>query len=232
MKTRVANGTHLKDVAYEILEDMIVRGLIAGGTILSEAELAQMINVGRTPVREALQRLAEIGLVVILPQRGVMIVQVTVALQLQVLEIRRPLERLVASCAARRATPAQRTAMLDMALATEASAATGDGEGFLLMTRRNHAALEEAACNELIQNVMALLHARSRRFWYAHYERFGDLPAAGAAHAALLRSISVGDEVQALKNADRLMDYLEEFCRSTIAPYSSHSGVSGARIQI
>lgn len=222
MYMQSAGEKPLKDVAYEILEDMIIRGRIPGGTMLSETELANQIKLGRTPVREALQRLAQVGLVVVLPRRGIMVVEVTIAMQLQVLEIRRPLERLVARCAALRANTSQRAAMLELAVATEESAKSGDGDVFLNNTRRIHAAVEEASGNELIQNVMSLVHARSRRFWYAHYERWGDLPAAGAAHAELMRSISLGDEEAAAQNADRLVDYLEQFCRSTISTYANH----------
>jgi len=216
MKKPNSPGKPLKQTAYEALEHLIICGGIAGGTMLSETELAEQLGLGRTPVREALQRLAQEGLVVILPRRGLMVAEMNLAKQLQTLEVRRPLERLLASCATRRATPTQRAAMLEHARATEDAAARDDGDGFFHMTRRNHTLLEQASCNELIQSVMTLVHARSRRFWYAHYERWGDLVAAGAAHAALLRSISVGDEEQALVNADRLIDYLEEFARSTV----------------
>jgi len=219
MSTNPSHEKPLKDVAYEALENMIIRGRIRGGSLFSEAELAQQINIGRTPVREALQQLAQVGLVTVLPRRGIMVVDVTIAMQLQVLEIRRPLERLLASCAALRANASQRAAMLELASATEKSAEAGDGDEFLQATRRNHAALEEASGNELIQSVMSLVHARSRRFWYIHYERWGDLGAAGAAHANLMRSISLGNEAAAIENADRLVDYLEQFCRATIEPY-------------
>jgi len=221
-RKRATSGSKpLKQTAYEALEHMIICGDIAGGSMLSETALAEQLGLGRTPVREALQRLAQEGLVVILPRRGLMVTEMNLAKQLQVLEVRRPLERLLASCAARRATSAQRTAMLEHAHETEDAAARGDGVKFLAMTRRNHALLEQASGNELIQNVMISIHARSRRFWYEHYERWGDLVRAGAAHANLLRSISVGDEEQSLINADRLVDYLEEFARSTIAPDAS-----------
>ncbi len=208
----------LKQTAYEALEQLIICGGIPGGSMLSESELSEQLGLGRTPVREALQRLAQEGLIVILPRRGLMVAEMNLAKQLQVLEVRRPLERLLASCATRRATPTQRAQMLEYALATEDAAARGHGDEFLAMTRRNHTLLEQASGNEVIQSVMTSVHARSRRFWYAHYERWGDLPRAGAAHADLLRSISVGDEEQALLNADRLVDYLEEFGRSTVAP--------------
>lgn len=217
--SRTRSTTPLKEVAYKKLENLIITDHLPAGAMLSEVDLSKQLNLGRTPVRDALQRLAREGLVVIHPQRGVMVTEMNATIQLQVLEIRRPLLHLIATCAARRATAQQRSAMLEYARLSEEAAASGDGEAFFEYTRKNQMLLEQAAHNELIQGTMSPLHARSRRFWYAHYERFGDLEKAAAAHANLLRSIVLGDEADAEKNADQLIDYLEEFCRATIAHY-------------
>lgn len=211
----------LKDIAYDRLEELIIRDQLKGGSMLSEIDLAKQLGIGRTPVREALQRLARDGLVVILPRRGVMVAESNVAEQLRVLEVRRPLQRLTALCAARRATAMQRMTMLEYASVLEEHGSARLGEEFFLWTRKSHMLLEEAAHNEIIKDVMAPLHARSRRFWYNHYERYGDLPKASEVHAALLRNISVGDETLAEQSADALIAYLEGFARATIAAYSN-----------
>ncbi|WP_353171836.1 GntR family transcriptional regulator [Paracandidimonas soli] len=227
VKTAKAAGKPLKNMAYDALEDLLIRGKLPGGTMLSEAELAEQLGLGRTPVREAVQRLAQEGLINILPRKGLMVVDMSVTRQLQALEVRRPLERLLASCASHRANPEQRARMLDYARTTEETGAAGDGSQFLAIIKRNHALLEEASGNELIQSVMALVHARSRRFWFSHAQAL-DLKTASKLHSALLRSVSVGDEAESLANADRLVNYLEDFCRSTIAVYQ-HSGTASAR---
>src|SRR3546814_18185309 len=59
--------------AYKELEERIVTLQIEPGSVLSETMLAKSLNIGRTPIREALQRLAREGLVVILPRRGLLV---------------------------------------------------------------------------------------------------------------------------------------------------------------
>src|SRR6185437_17135930 len=61
----------LTERAYRQIEELIVTLELAPETILSEQSLAQRLGIGRTPIREALQRLARDGLVVILPRRGI-----------------------------------------------------------------------------------------------------------------------------------------------------------------
>ena len=90
-----ADGT-LTDRAYRELEEMIVTLQLAPGTVLSEQALAVRLKIGRTPIREALQRLARDGLVVIMPRRGIMVSEINLRLQLRLLEVRRELERLMA----------------------------------------------------------------------------------------------------------------------------------------
>ena len=86
------NGT-LTDRAYRELEEMIVTLQISPGTVLSEQALSGRLKIGRTPIREALQRLARDGLVVIMPRRGIMVSEINLRLQLRLLEVRRELER-------------------------------------------------------------------------------------------------------------------------------------------
>ncbi|HKX38598.1 MAG TPA: GntR family transcriptional regulator, partial [Burkholderiales bacterium] len=84
----------LTDQAYTALEELIVTLQLAPGEAVSEQMLAERLKIGRTPIREALQRLARERLVTILPRRGVMVSAIDVAAQLRLLEVRRELERL------------------------------------------------------------------------------------------------------------------------------------------
>src|SRR5260370_37102916 len=98
------DGT-LTDRAYRELEEMIVTLQLSPGTVLSEQALALRLKIGRTPIREALQRLARDGLVVIMPRRGIMGAEINLRLQLRLLEVQRGVERLMANLSAERATP-------------------------------------------------------------------------------------------------------------------------------
>ena len=110
----------LADQARARLEELIVTLELPPGSVWSEQQLSETIGIGRTPVREALQRLQSDYLVRILPRLGAQVTEINVSQQLLLLELRRVLERLIAGDAARRATPEEREALLGMADALEA----------------------------------------------------------------------------------------------------------------
>ena len=112
----------LTDLAYAHLEEMIVTLKLRPGATVSEGELSVLTGIGRTPIREALQRLAREKLVSILPRRGIVVTEINVGSQLKLLEVRRELERLIARSAARRATPQERERFGELARRFEKSA--------------------------------------------------------------------------------------------------------------
>ena len=79
------------DQAYSVLEEQIVTLRLAPGAVWSETRLAGELGFGRTPVREALQRLARESLVLILPRKGILVAEINPRKQLLVLEVRREL---------------------------------------------------------------------------------------------------------------------------------------------
>jgi DNA-binding GntR family transcriptional regulator len=102
------NDITFTDKAYAQIEEMIVTLQLPPGTVLSELVLTNRLGIGRTPIREALQRLSRDGLVSILPRRGVLVSDIDIRAQLRVLEVRRELDRLIARYAAIRATQEER----------------------------------------------------------------------------------------------------------------------------
>src|SRR5271165_7196636 len=116
----------LTELAYRRLEEDIVTLRIPPGTVVSEAILSRRLGVGRTPVREALQRLAREWLVVILPRRGIVVSDIDPIRQLRLLEVRREIERLLVRSAARRATRAQRAQFQAIADGMEKAASGAD----------------------------------------------------------------------------------------------------------
>src|SRR4249920_2921182 len=94
-----ASSQSLTDRAYAVLEEMIVTLQLPPTAVISEAALSEQLGIGRTPIREALQRLARERLVIVLPRRGIIVSQIDVRSQLRLLEVRREIERLVAKSA-------------------------------------------------------------------------------------------------------------------------------------
>jgi len=205
----------LSDRAYADLEEMIVTLKLAPGAAVSEQDLAQRLGIGRTPIREALQRLAREGLVAILPRRGILVSEINVKRQLRLLEVRRELERLIARSAARRATDEERRAFEDLAKRFQESARVNDDVAFMRTDREFNGLCSAAAHNEFAGGAMSLMHSLSRRFWYIHYKRAADMPLTAKLHANIARAIARGDEDAAAAASDKLIDEIEKFTRDT-----------------
>jgi DNA-binding GntR family transcriptional regulator len=206
----------LTDRAYINLEEQIVRLKLAPGTVVSEQMLSERLGIGRTPIREALQRLARERLVRILPKRGVIVSDIDVRGQLRLLEVRREVERLVARSAARSANSAERTEFASLAREFERSAKSGDDETFMRIDRAFNELCLQAARNEFATGAMRLMNSLSRRFWYVHNKEAADMPEIAKLHAAVSRAIAGGDESAAATALDRLLDNVEAFTRATI----------------
>ena len=214
-RVAAADGT-LTDRAYRELEEMIVTLQLAPGTVLSEQALAVRLKIGRTPIREALQRLARDGLVVIMPRRGIMVSEINLRLQLRLLEVRRELERLMASLAAERASADERSEFAEVAQAMLAAAGKADDIAFMRLDQRFNILIATAARNEFARRSMGLMNALSRRFWYQHYQEVADLPLAAKLHAAVAEAVSLRKVQAAASASDRLIDYIEDFARKTL----------------
>jgi DNA-binding GntR family transcriptional regulator len=211
-----AAPSSLTQKAYRQLEELIVTLRIQPGTVLSEAALAQQLGIGRTPIREALQRLAREALVQILPRRGILVSEMDVKRQLRLLEVRRELERLMARLAARRASAEERQAFHEIARGMSEASEANDDLTFMRLDRRLNLLLCRAARNEFLANAMTLTHGLSRRFWYSHYKQAADLPLCARLHAELSRAVGDGHSDQAAKASENLMDYVESFTRATL----------------
>jgi DNA-binding GntR family transcriptional regulator len=212
----VGQRGRLTDMAYEQIEEAIVTLRLQPGTSVSELQLSEMTGIGRTPIREAIQRLAREHLIIVLPQRGLLIPPIDVAKQLRLLETRREVERLICRNAARRATPEQRNHFNRLASEFEQSTRDGDDVAFVRADREFNELCLVAARNEFAEGAMRLMHGLSRRFWYLHYKEAADLPMMARLHADVATAIARGDVDGAGHALDALLDNIEDFTRATV----------------
>lgn len=207
----------LTEQAYNRLEEMIVTLRLPPGAVLSEQTLATELGIGRTPVREALQRLAHEGLVLVLPRKAIIVTDTDPRRQLLVLEVRRELERLLARTSAERATDAERERFLAIADGMGAAALANDDIAFMRLDREMNTLLTQAAHNDYASRSMRFLNGHSRRFWYLHYKEAADLPKCARLHAEEARAIARGQGIRAMAASDKLLDYVEDFTRATVS---------------
>jgi DNA-binding GntR family transcriptional regulator len=162
----------LAERAYLRLREEIIRVDIAPGTILREDALMARMNVGRTPVREAVQRLHSDGFVTILPRRGTLVSEINITDLAAIYEIRTRLESWASRLAAERLVEADRGEL--RALLAELAAVTSeDGfEPLLDLDRRVHRFVYRCAKNQYLAKTLDLYHDLSLRILHIAMKRY------------------------------------------------------------
>ncbi|MDQ2633847.1 MAG: GntR family transcriptional regulator [Pseudomonadota bacterium] len=183
---------------------MIVTLILLPGSVVTEGALIERLGLGRTPVREAIQRLAWEGLVEIRPRAGLAIAPLHPSDWARVIDARRSLELLLARSAARFVTSNAADRFHASALAMRQAVMAADVTAFLEADKALDEALAFAADNPFAARVAAPLQSHSRRFWYRYNAETG-LAESAEQHVSLIRSILEGDEEGAAAEADRLM---------------------------
>jgi DNA-binding GntR family transcriptional regulator len=209
-------GENQAQMAYRILEEMIVTLKLPPGSKISEKALNRSLGFGRTPIREALQRLAIEGTVKILPRSGVIVSDIDMADQLNMIEVRRELEKIIAGRAARLAMEDQRRVFLTLADNFDLAAQQNDENIFITTDREFNTLIVSTAKNKYVSYAIGPIEAQTRRFWYLHFKRFGDLARVSQLHANIARAIAANDEAGARQASDMLLDYVDEYTRKTL----------------
>jgi DNA-binding GntR family transcriptional regulator len=206
LKPSAENGS-LAEQAYRLLEALLVTLKIAPGEVITEKDLVDQAGIGRTPVREAIQRLSNEGLLQVLPRKGLMVTPLRRSDLGQIIEARRVMERLLVVKAAERATADQRHAL--RVLAAHIEAADNDLEVFFRLDHELNELLEAASNNHYLVKALTALHSQCRRLWFLHRDRL-NLPRAAQLHGGLARAVAEGDAAGAIRALDEIISTLEE----------------------
>lgn len=212
---RTATPRSLTDRAYERIEHMIIHGEIEPLTFVSEAEFMEHTGLGRTPVREAVHRLARERMVEIHPNRGLLITDVGAETEIRILELRRELDGLAVRLACDRATLAEREEIQTMAhrLATEEFTLASYSE----TVRETHRLVHGAAHNDFLVDAMIPLQNLSRRFWTSHVTDPEDLVTGAGLHRRILEAILERNPDAGDGAARELNDYLRGFAQRVLS---------------
>lgn len=198
--------TTATDRVFALLRERIVGGELPAGSQHSIYRLADQLEVSRTPVREAVLRLADLGLVEIERNRGVRVRGVTVADVREVFELRLLLEVPTAAAAATRADEAVRTAIAANVAATREHGAEGDEAGFTAVDRDFHALVAETSGNQRLRDEVARLRDSIQARGVSTFGRSRPLSEVAGEHAAVADAIARRSPAEA---AARMADHLE-----------------------
>ena len=185
------------------LEQRIVEGELGNGKRLDETELSDFYGVSRTPVREALQRLAESGLAEHLPRRGTFVRSPSLSQLVEMFEVMAELECMAIRLAARRATSNDIDALEKDNETCRAAVAANDTKKYYEINARLHGRIYQMSGNSFLANEARRLHDRLRPFRRLQLRVRGRMEESMAEHDIILAALRDGD-------ADRAMETMKK----------------------
>jgi DNA-binding GntR family transcriptional regulator len=187
----------LADRAYVELRDRIVTLRIAPGAPIDEDVLGAELAMGRTPVREAIKRLALENLVTVFPRRGTFASEINITDLAHISDVRAQLEGHAAYRAGERITEAQRAELLDLLEELGRSKGSDDTEALIELDARVHRFIYRCAGNPFLEETLGRYFNLSLRIWYLVLDRLPHLFTRVHEHDDLLRAINAGDAARA-----------------------------------
>ena len=206
----------LAEKIYYDIEEKIVKLEYKPGSFLTENFLEKNLRCGRTPIREAIQKLAREGLIKVIPRKGLLVTHIDINDQLNLIQVRRELEKLMAKLSAKNASRAQKDKFLKISKLMK-KCKNNDNTRFIKLDKEMNDLLEISCDNEFLRRSMRLVSGLSRRFWfYRNLKSLDDLTIIAGLHSAVCESICKGDQLNAEKKTEKLMDYIDKVTKDCI----------------
>lgn len=196
----------LSDEAYSRIRQMIITCELKPGSVIAESDLMQSLNMGRTPIREALRSLANERLIEVYPRRGMFVAGVDVRDLAAVSEVRAILEVEAAGLAAQRSTESDRAVIKQ--LIKEIDAIKGVRDKLIDLDQRIHHQIYSSTHNPFLIMTLDRYYAHALRIWFMGLDKVQNLEEAIIEHRSLLQTILDGD----VKGAEKAMkEHIEGF---------------------
>lgn len=213
----------LEEQVYSKLEEEILTGLYKHGDALTELSLSSRLGVSRTPVRSALHRLAEDGLVEITPNRGAIVVGITVEDLIETYKIRMRLEGLASAMAAGRITESEITALNESVELSEYYIGKQDAEHLKELDTTFHSIIYRASGNRMLCRILSELHRNIKTYRKKSLTVPGRLEKSTEEHREILAAICSGDA----ERADKLTSlHIQRAMNNMIAAFETERETS------
>ncbi|TMD16644.1 MAG: GntR family transcriptional regulator [Chloroflexi bacterium] len=180
------------EVAYQRILGRIVSLEMAPGSVVNEAQLREELKIGRTPIREALQRLARENLVKSIPHRGTFVTDVNITDLARITEVRVVLEAHAARLAAEKLSTGDRD-LIEELLELVGRGYVTDQRDLMQLDQQIHRTIYRAARNPFLEATLERYFNLSLRLWYLVLDRDVRLREAVDEHVELLHAILAGE---------------------------------------
>jgi DNA-binding GntR family transcriptional regulator len=209
---RRRNQVNLFDLAYERIEDLVVNCELKPGRFLAMQDLQQMTGLGRTPVHQAVSRLAADTIFVVRPRHGVQVAPIDLTRERVLLRLRRDVERFVIQLAAERSGSSHRNQMLHLErLLRERREKMTIGE-FNVLDRRFDRLIMAAASEPFLEHTLRPLHTIFRRIgwlYHTHISSGAKLDRTIDCHLAIIDAVANRHVEAALAASDELVGFVD-----------------------
>lgn len=196
----------LRDVVFNTLRQAILRGELKPGTRLMEIQLANKLGVSRTPIREAIRKLENEGLVHMTPRKGAEVAEITEKNMLDVLEVRKTLEELAIELACDRITEEQVEALHEAEEQFEQALETRDVTGIAEADVAFHDVIFAATDNQRLINLLNNLREQMYRFRVEYLKELENYPVLIAEHKQMIEAITGGEKQVARETIAKHID--------------------------
>ena len=200
--------------AYLRIRERILTLDMPPGSLVQESRLREELAIGRTPIREALQRLAHERLVRSVPHRGTFVTDVNITDLARITEVRVVLEAHAARLAAERCSPADRASFRELLDAVSRGAS--DQRQLMRLDQEIHRHVYRAARNSFLESTLERYFNLSLRLWYLVLDRQVRLREAVEEHTELLNAILAGDGEHAEETMRRHVAGFERGIRAAL----------------
>lgn len=200
------------ELAYQAIESRLVNCELQPGRYLALQELQAIVNLGRTPVHQAVNRLAGDTLIKVHPRRGLQIAPIDLSRERTLLQLRRDMERFVIRLATAHSTASHRNQMLHLKRALRENREQITLESFNQIDRRIDELFLSAAAEPFADNTLRPLHTFFRRIGWLYYSEVRaetNLLRTVDVHLALLDAVTHGRVDAALQASDELISFVD-----------------------
>lgn len=208
---KARSSASLADLAYERIEELLVNCELKPGLHLTMQDLQSLVGFGRTPVHQAINRLASDTLIVVAPRHGLQIAPIDLSRDRVLLRLRADVERFVIELATERSGASQRNQMIHLKKTLERFGPNITIEQFNMVDRRIDQILLEAANEPFVEGTLRPLHTIFRRLgWVYHMQstHAEKLTRTVEGHIAVIDAVASGNVRAAVKASDDLMGFV------------------------
>ena len=208
----------LSEHAYRLIKEKIITLELSPSSVIDEQSLRDQLGVGRTPIREALQRLDSEGLVTIVPRRGTFVADISVTDLQKIFELRIILEGFCARMATQRITGDQISSMEKVLRGLNGLEQMEEGRAIALMgiDRQFHELLYRAADNEFLADTLGRFYDLSLRLWHLVLNRLENVHQSVEEHREVMEALKAGDEAKAEALVQRHVAQFQEKIKTVL----------------